>query len=238
MKNGIFVVRFTTMEKRDQVLASNPPFFHNRPTVMKAWDPNIDMSKDGLKIIPIWINMFLDFKYWGEACINKIVGQIGIPIKVDQATLKREKLQFARMLIEVKVYQFFPEFIYFVNEVGIRTSVKIEYDWKHMVCTVCKGMGHTTKECKKASVRKERMPKPMQATGKSIVGSLEVAKQYEEFMPVRKPIRRSLSMSKAAETLNGLDMLEESQAAVMVGQVQCAPQVEGNGGCQPPVGHG
>lgn len=50
MKNGIFVVRFTTLEKRDQVFASNPPFFDNRPMVMKVWDPNIDIIKDELKL--------------------------------------------------------------------------------------------------------------------------------------------------------------------------------------------
>lgn len=45
-------------------------------------------------------------------------------IKVDQATLHRDKLLFARVLVEATIDQPFPDYISFMNEVGIRVDQK------------------------------------------------------------------------------------------------------------------
>ena len=58
--------------------------------------------------MPIWIELpGLDFKYWGVKSLNKIVGATGKFMRVDQTTMGRENLSFARMLVEVKVDQGF-----------------------------------------------------------------------------------------------------------------------------------
>lgn len=67
-------------------------------------------------------------KYWGQRSFYKITGQIGSAIKVDQAILNRDKLMFAKVLVEVFLEQTYPSTIYFVNEEGNTVSQPVEYN--------------------------------------------------------------------------------------------------------------
>ena len=99
--------------------------------------------------LPTWIQLRIDFKYWHERCLMKLVGPVGKFVRVDQATTKRDRLQYARILIEVSVNQDFPEQITFINEKGIEVVADVHYEWKPNLCTVCKSLGHSTEECRK-----------------------------------------------------------------------------------------
>lgn len=56
------------------------------------WDAEMDMEKEELHYLPIWIQLRLNFKYWGERAAFKIIRQIGQPLKRDDATRNRDKL--------------------------------------------------------------------------------------------------------------------------------------------------
>lgn len=79
---------FALVEKRDKVLNGNNPFFDHKPMILKAWDPNVDIQRGEVRTLPIWIQLKLGFKYWGEQCIFKNAKSIGKPIKLDHATIK------------------------------------------------------------------------------------------------------------------------------------------------------
>ncbi|XP_056688191.1 uncharacterized protein [Spinacia oleracea] len=86
VKKGVFLVRFLTMDMRDNV-TSGHYFFDNKPMVVKPWTVDMDMEKEDLKSVPIWIQLRLNFKYWGEKSMFKIVSQLCTPIKRDSATV-------------------------------------------------------------------------------------------------------------------------------------------------------
>ena len=130
------------MEARDKIVKGGYPFFDGKPVMIKAWTQDVDFKRDEIRQVPIWIQLNLDFKYWGQGCLTKIVSDIGRFIKVDNATLKREKLQFARVLLEVDVSQTFPDEIMFENEKGEDTCVQVLYNWKPAFCKACKVFGH------------------------------------------------------------------------------------------------
>ncbi|XP_062102985.1 uncharacterized protein LOC133813976 [Humulus lupulus] len=150
LKHGLFIVRFTSMESRDKVLAGGYPLFDKKPLMLKAWDPNVCIQKDDIRSIPIWIQVHnLDLKYWGARSLFKIVGQIGKPIREDSATKNRDRLQFARVMVEVSESQAFPSSISFVNEKSEMIRLDIFYEWKPTFCSICKGMGHENTDCRK-----------------------------------------------------------------------------------------
>lgn len=62
VKKGIYVVRFISMEKRDLVLARNPPFFDSKPMILKCCTADVDMCKKDVNVLPIWIQLMLNFK--------------------------------------------------------------------------------------------------------------------------------------------------------------------------------
>lgn len=136
------------MEKRDAVLTGGVPFFDSKPLIMKAWDANMDMEKENFDVLPTWVQSKVDFKYWGDQCLRKLVAPIGKFMRVDKATELREKLQYARILIEVKVDHDFPDQLSFVNEKGIEVVFEIHYEWKPVICDVCHHLGHSRRKVK------------------------------------------------------------------------------------------
>lgn len=135
ISKGVFLVRFTTMENRDKVIATPKPFFENKPVFLKAWEPEMEIHKEELKMIPIWIQLWgLELKYWGEKSLSKILGKLGNFMKVDQATINWEKLQYLRVMVEVNISQTFPDTIQFINEKGFLTAADFKYEWKPEKC--------------------------------------------------------------------------------------------------------
>lgn len=60
--------------------------------------------------------MKLHLKYWGEKSLHKIVAQLGDAIKRDEATRNKDKIQYARVLVEVKIDdQQFPDVVQLCN---------------------------------------------------------------------------------------------------------------------------
>ncbi|KAM6542830.1 hypothetical protein CsatB_007277 [Cannabis sativa] len=70
---------------------------------------------------------------------------------LDNVTKKRERLNYARVLIEVLMDQSLPDMVDFENEFGMNTTIGIKYEWKPVSCSHCSGVGHFAAECKKNS---------------------------------------------------------------------------------------
>ncbi|KAL2933235.1 hypothetical protein RDABS01_016354 [Bienertia sinuspersici] len=133
------------------VIGANPP-----GKVMEGFfrrHLDIDVTQDEIKRIPIWVHMELNFKYWGAKCLEKIVKPVGTLIKVNNVTAQREKLQYARCMIEVEINQKFPMAVQFLNEKNEITNVPITYEWKPEICSKCKRMGHESQQCVAATTQ-------------------------------------------------------------------------------------
>lgn len=84
--HGVFLVRFTTMENRDKVLAMPRPTFDHKPVFLKAWEPDMEICKEEVRTVPIWVQIWgLDFKYWGEKALPRIMQKVGKFTKNDNA---------------------------------------------------------------------------------------------------------------------------------------------------------
>jgi len=70
---------------------------------------------------------------------------------VDKNTQEKNKVQLARILIEIEIKEHVPEHIYFENEHGVLMQQDVIYEWKPVVCGKCKGYGHETGGCKKGA---------------------------------------------------------------------------------------
>uniref|UniRef100_A0A803QDU5 DUF4283 domain-containing protein n=1 Tax=Cannabis sativa TaxID=3483 RepID=A0A803QDU5_CANSA len=114
-------------------------WFEKIERVGLAWETSINVKKEDIRMVPIWVHLDdLDLKYWGERSLFKIIGQVGQPVIVDEATKNREKLCFPRVLIEVEIEQELPELIEFEDKNGCTITVSISYEWKLVICANCK----------------------------------------------------------------------------------------------------
>ncbi|XP_074305966.1 uncharacterized protein LOC141641194 [Silene latifolia] len=154
LPNGIFLVRFKTMEMKEKVLASGHYLFDNKPMIVKAWEKDLEMKKGEVKSVPAWIRIHkLPLKFWGKS-LPKITGIVGKYVKSDVATEERTRLGFARVMVELLVDQNLPSKVSFKDETGGIVQVEVEYEWRPVTCTKCKGMGHVMEQCRKGEQKK------------------------------------------------------------------------------------
>ncbi|KAL2924385.1 hypothetical protein RDABS01_022575, partial [Bienertia sinuspersici] len=100
----------------------------------------------------------LELKYWGQGCLHKLGDIIGTTLKVDNVTLNKDRLAYARILVEVELDKELPDYIRFQNEKGILIQQYIKYEWKPTFYTKCKKYGHPSDQCNKQT-KKQWQPK-------------------------------------------------------------------------------
>ncbi|XP_056691612.1 uncharacterized protein [Spinacia oleracea] len=214
VRKGVFLVRFLTMDSKDKVLRGHY-FFDSKPLILKPWNSDMNMDTPELQSVPIWVQLKLNFKYWGEKALFKIVAQLGKPLRRDQATISRDKLQFARVMVDVPLSQELPDFISFRDENGIMARVAIFYEWRPTICTKCKMFGHLQTECrqgqKKIWIRKAQpsVSIPVQSTeqGDHVVSPIV---DQEGFQRSLRPIRVRVGLETPVRTSNTFQILEAS----------------------------
>ncbi|KAL2900665.1 hypothetical protein RDABS01_025747 [Bienertia sinuspersici] len=125
---GLLLVQFHTKEQCEAILSGDPQFFDSKPVVWKRREPDMEVHKDSIKVVEVWIRLpKLELKYWGTRCLTKLGDSIGQTIKIDTLTEQRERLAYARMMIEVDLGKELPDKICFQNEKGICVEQLIEY---------------------------------------------------------------------------------------------------------------
>ncbi|XP_009610985.1 uncharacterized protein [Nicotiana tomentosiformis] len=146
---GIFIVRFHSMENKEKVVEEGIRIFDKKPIVVKPWRHVIRLDKQVVDKIPVWIRLMnLDIKYWGQNTLTKIAGMIGNPLKADRTTTQKERLQYARILVEVEPNQMYRDMVMFENECGVIIDKEVRYEWKPVFCKSCVNFGHDIRECR------------------------------------------------------------------------------------------
>nr|XP_009783591.1 PREDICTED: uncharacterized protein LOC104232163 [Nicotiana sylvestris] len=135
LKNGIILVRFETVAGKNNVLPRNIFHFYNKPFIVKVWNPDMELSKEEIQTVPIWIKLpGLDFKYCSPKGLSKIGSLVGRPLMVDQNTKWKIGLNFARLLLKVGMDTKLADSVAFRNEKGYLMKQKVLYDWRSTLC--------------------------------------------------------------------------------------------------------
>ncbi|XP_060170291.1 uncharacterized protein LOC132601199 [Lycium barbarum] len=181
LKNGIVLVRFDSAEGKNEVIHGGIYHFDNKPLIVKAWDATMEFFREKLYYVPIWIKLpRLDFKYWSSKSLSKIGSLVSKPLMVDKNTEKKVGLNFAKLVVKVKIGSTLPDLIYFRNEWGNVIEQKVTYDWKPSVCFICQKYGHTAEMCRrnKANEKKEE-PQIKESITKETISDGVKQKQLE-----------------------------------------------------------
>ncbi|XP_074315477.1 uncharacterized protein LOC141651676 [Silene latifolia] len=158
MENGIFLVRLKTLAQKDNLLNSGPYLFENIPIILRPWSKDVDLIKEKVDKVPVWVKLYgIPIKFWGDF-LPSIAGLVGKFVRKDLATQDKTRLSFARVMVELTIDQVLKEKVRFLDEGGQVVDVRVEYEWKPMSCSICKGLGHGSQHCRKAKPK----PKPGQ----------------------------------------------------------------------------
>lgn len=102
--------------------------------VFRKWDHGIDLIRDMIKYIPIWIFLYLGFHIWLKYLY------LGNPLFTD-VSIAKNRGQFARACVEVSTEDDFPGKVPAV--VGDHfEKIPVIYNWKPVPCSHCGVFGH------------------------------------------------------------------------------------------------
>lgn len=148
IKKGIFVIRFLNRESKEKALNMTNLMLDKRHVIMKNCEEDANLDDIAVVNVPTWIQLpNLPVKYWGAGCLAKIVELVGMPIKPDMATQQRERLAYARYLVEVPLNADLLDEISFVNEKGVLHTHEVIHEWRPIMYKKCKKMGHKEAGC-------------------------------------------------------------------------------------------
>lgn len=154
------MARFNTNESRGIAVEEGVQMFDKKTVIVKPWKPDIDVTNEMVENVPIWVRLVgLDINYWGKSALTKIAGMVGNPLKADMATIQKDRLTYARVLIEMPLTKEYPKDIMFENEMGKIVHQKVEYEWKPILCMKCKNFGHDISECRRQLKENEQKHK-------------------------------------------------------------------------------
>ena len=155
-----------------------------------------------VKSLPIWIRLSkLKLQYFNPLVLGKLASLIGKPLLVDEATANEDRLDFARICIEISPSCTFPKNLSFWNEDGNEEVIDVEYEWRPSRCSHCISFGHSNARCSfVAKPSKTWVPKPHQIRTQEKSDALK-----QPILPIPPPSQPSTSTSNAFVALETLD---------------------------------
>ncbi|XP_074283310.1 uncharacterized protein LOC141607861 [Silene latifolia] len=178
LPNGVFLVRFNTKAAKDRVLQQGHYLFDNKPLIVRPWSPDVELNKDDVKEVPVWVRLeHLPLKFWGK-CLPRIAGLLGKFVQMDVATKDKTRLGFARVMLEVPFGKPLPGSVKFMDKDGLVVTIKVVWEWKPTLCKHCKGVGHESEKCRKAKPSQPQQNK----------NAKEVQKQWRPKVSQGRPI--------------------------------------------------
>ncbi|KAK7273781.1 hypothetical protein RIF29_14844 [Crotalaria pallida] len=158
------------------------------------------MSKSFIDRVPIWIQLpNLSPKFWGVGALSKIASLVGNPIMVDKVTQERNRINFARILMEVDP-AVLPDEVFFEHDFGNVITQRVNYEWKPVLCANCSMYGHDAKMCRR-NVKKQwvEKKKPTKEEIEVIDESLKLKEALEKDLIPEENRERALENCKMLE---------------------------------------
>lgn len=162
----------------------------------------------------------LHFSLWNSISIGKIASYLGKPLATDKLTANRDRLEYARVLVEMEISETLMESVPLVTKRG-SIHLPVEYEWKPLKCINCNGLGHAIKTCR-APLREIWRP-----TGKLIPSSDKIEDPPTVQEPVKEPIaakedkrtgppyaKNSITTEPMRTSANGIQLDEQGTVAI------------------------
>jgi hypothetical protein len=112
-----------------------------------------DYSCSVMTHVPVWVKLpNLPLKCWTPRCLSKLASVLGKPIQCDKLTSTKERLSYARVLVEVDLLEDLRSSIDVVLPNGNPLCQKVIYKTLPKFCKSCKVFGHSIRACSKNQV--------------------------------------------------------------------------------------
>ncbi|XP_074570567.1 uncharacterized protein LOC141827233 [Curcuma longa] len=151
-KSGWVVFRFDKEEDRETVLQGGPYFVFGIPLFLKKMPKCFMFEEDG-RFVPAWIQIHgLPPDCWSQFVLSKVGSEVGKPLYTDSLTRTRERLGYARLMVEIPTFEDRIHEVPITLPTGVQVDLKIIYETTPAFCQKCNRMGHDTEACQGGAV--------------------------------------------------------------------------------------
>ena len=148
--SGWIIFQFSTMEDLTHVLENGPYIIYGRPLLLKTMPRYFAFENESISTFPVWVQLkHFPLDIWGPRVFEKICSKIGKPVHMDQLTTKKERMNFARCLVEIDLAKDLTHSATLQLPGGVDHEQPIFYENLPRFCPQCRMMGHTKGSCKR-----------------------------------------------------------------------------------------
>ena len=172
-ESGWLVYKFQNEEDKCSVLCGGPYLVYGRPLILRSMSEYFDFSTSEMTQVPVWIKFpNLPLKCWTPRCLSKLASVLGKPIQSDKLTATKERVSYARLLVEVDLLANLRSSINVTLPNGNTHIQRVIYETLPKFCKHCKVLGHSTRAFSKSKEEARAVEK----VGSAHVASMENVK--------------------------------------------------------------
>lgn len=121
-------------------------FIDHHPMRVFKWSPTFDPYFE-TPIAAVWCNVIaVPIHLFEISALYAIGSLLGNPIQLDQATVSKTRLSFARICVEIDITKPPTEEVV-LDILGKETILKVKWGKIPLYCRECKHVGHTSRNC-------------------------------------------------------------------------------------------
>lgn len=149
--NGLIIFRFKSRINMMDTLRRGPYFIFQRPLSLHLLPSNFTLDDTFQKEINVWVKIHkLPMELWHSEAIGKVVSQIGTPIKLDEFTFTKKRIDFVRALVSINTTAPALEELILLGPDNIEQKIEFEFETPPLkMCSKCRRFGHYVVECQK-----------------------------------------------------------------------------------------
>lgn len=104
--SGWIVFQFHSGDEQTKVLENGPYIIYGRPLLLKSMPKYFSFGKAAISAFPVWVQLRnMPLYIWNPVIIGKMCSRIGRPLHMDNLTVHKERITYARCLVEVDMSQ-------------------------------------------------------------------------------------------------------------------------------------
>lgn len=151
LEKGFFELNFNSVEDMRQIWALGT--INLKPGLMRfyCWSKDFAPQAQSQTHAQIWVRFLnLPQEYWEKQTLFEIASGLGTPLSIDETTQRRRFGIFARVLIDVDLFENLFESVVVERE-DHALSISIQYEKYPLFCAHCKMLRHSIQSCSKLS---------------------------------------------------------------------------------------
>ena len=149
-RSGWIVFKFKSEEDRLSVLNGGPYFIYGRSLMLKNMPRCFRFGGEEFATVPVWVQLpGLPLDCWNARALSKIASRIGKPITTDKMTFTKERLSFARVMVEVDASKELISSVEIKLPTGDSYNQEVVFEVSPKYCKKCKVFGHIEGVCSK-----------------------------------------------------------------------------------------